>query len=440
MLTRWHVLCNITNIKIIFGVYGVDIVVGKQKSSLIKRFFPLALTALIAGAGLYYTLFLGQADFSINSNTMVYGEVKQGNFSVSVRGSGVLVPDKIQWLSASVNAHVERVVVKPGKVVKKGELIIELSNPLLQQLLEETQWELEAKIAESTASKVEQQSLMLSQRALMLDAQLNYESSKLKRDAQSILFTKHEGVVSKIDYERTQLETEQFSRRWHIQQEILQTMKANIVAQNNAIDSRLKKMRKTLERAQQKVNDLMIYASIDSVVQEVAVEPGQRVNMGGNLAKLAEQNSLIAELQVPELLIGEVNIGQQVMIDTRNNKVMGVVSRVDPAVVNGSVQVDVKFNDGLPKDARPDLAIDGEIKITEIADTLFVNRPIFAQSQSHTSLYKVSLDGDFASRVNVELGKGSVNQIQVISGLSLGDKIIISDASRWESYQKIRIN
>ncbi len=418
----------------------MDIVISKQKKSLLKRFWPLVISTLIAGVGIYLTQFIEQADFSIDSNSMVYGEVQQGNFSVSIRGSGVLVPDKIQWLSASVNAHVERVVVKPGKAVKKGELIIELSNPSLQQLLEETQWELEAKIAESTASQVEQKSLFLFQRSVMLDAQLGYESSKLKLDAQSKLFAKQSGAVSKIDYEKTRLETEQFNRRWQIQQEILETMKDNIVAQNNARNSRLQKMRKTLERAQQQVDDLMIFASIDSVVQEVAVEPGQRVNMGGNLAKLAQQNSLIAELQVPELLIGEVNIGQSVIIDTRNYKVAGIVSRVDPAVVNGSVQVDVDFVDGLPSDARPDLAIDGEIKITEIANTLYVNRPIFAQSQSSTSLYKLDLDGDFASRVKVKLGKGSVNQIQVISGLALGDKIIISDASRWESYQKIRIN
>mgnify|MGYP000468065970 CR=1 FL=1 len=239
MLIGWHRVCNITIIEISVGVCGVDIVVNKQKKSLLKRILPLAIPVLIVGVGIYYTLILGQADFSIDSNEVIYGEVQQGDFSVSVRGSGVLVPDQIQWLSASVNAHVERVVVKPGKVVKKGELIIELSNPSLQQLLEETQWELEAKIAESTASQVEQKSLFLFQRSVMLDAQLGYESSKLKLDAQSKLFAKKSGAVSKIDYEKTRLETEQFNRRWQIQQEILETMKDNIVAQNNARNSRL---------------------------------------------------------------------------------------------------------------------------------------------------------------------------------------------------------
>jgi multidrug resistance efflux pump len=371
---------------------------------------------------------------------LVYGEVKQGQFSISVRGAGLLVPDKIKWLAASVDGHVERVVVKPGKAVQKGELIIELSNPRLKQLQEETKWELEAMIAESKASKAEQKSGLLFQKARMLDAKLNYKSSQLRLDAQQELFNNKTGAVSKIDYEKTKLETQQFKQRWQIQEEVLRSMTDNIVVQDNARNSRINKMQKTLERAEQQVKDLMIYASLDSVVQDVAVEPGQRVNMGSNLAKLAQQDSLIAELQVAELLIGEVKLGQQVTIDTRNNKVNGVVSRVDPAVVNGNVQVDVTFTEQLPTDARPDLSVDGEIKITDIADTLYVSRPIFSQRQSNSTLYKLSSDGNIAQRTQVRLGKGSSNQIQVIEGLSVGDRIITSDSSSWQTYQKIRIN
>lgn len=394
----------------------------------------------IIAIAIKYSAFLLQADIVIDNDTLVYGEVKQGQFSISVRGAGLLVPDKIKWLAASVDGHVERVVVKPGKAVQKGELIIELSNPRLKQLQEETKWELEAMIAESKASKAEQKSGLLFQKARMLDAKLNYKSSQLRLDAQQELFNNKTGAVSKIDYEKTKLETQQFKQRWQIQEEVLRSMTDNIVVQDNARNSRINKMQKTLERAEQQVKDLMIYASLDSVVQDVAVEPGQRVNMGSNLAKLAQQDSLIAELQVAELLIGEVKLGQQVTIDTRNNKVNGVVSRVDPAVVNGNVQVDVTFTEQLPTDARPDLSVDGEIKITDIADTLYVSRPIFSQRQSNSTLYKLSSDGNIAQRTQVRLGKGSSNQIQVIEGLSVGDRIITSDSSSWQTYQKIRIN
>lgn len=418
----------------------MDIAVNKQKKTLFKKIWPIAIVVTIIAIAIKYSAFLLQADFVIDNDTLLYGEVKQGQFSISVRGAGLLVPDKIKWLAASVDGHVERVVVKPGKAVNKGELIIELSNPRLKQLQEETKWELEAMIAESKASQAEQKSELLFQKARMLDAKLNYKSSQLRLDAQQELFNNKTGAVSKIDYEKTKLETQQFKQRWQIQEEVLRSMTDNIVVQDNARKSRINKMQKTLERAEQQVKDLMIYASLDSVVQDVAVEPGQRVNMGSNLAKLAQQDSLIAELQVAELLIGEVKLGQQVTIDTRNNKVNGVVSRVDPAVVNGNVQVDVTFTEQLPTDARPDLSVDGEIKITDIADTLYVSRPIFSQRQSNSTLYKLSSDGNIAQRTQVQLGKGSSNQIQVIEGLSVGDRIIISDSSSWQTYQKIRIN
>lgn len=406
---------------------------------MLSRYWPWALVIIIVGAGANYLWFLTQADYSIDRNTIVFDEVKRGEFTISVRGTGLLIPDNIQWLSSNVEARVERIVVKPGKIVKKGDLIVELSNPQLAQLLEETRWELEARSAESKAAQVAQESALLDQKAEILNAQLNYESSKLKQDAQTELFQKKTGIISKIDYEKTRLETIQLKQRWEIQQQRLLKMKENILAQNNARDARLKKMQKTLERAQQQVDSLMIVASIDSVVQEVPIEPGQRLIIGGNIAKLAKQDSLIAELQVPELQIRNVAVGQRVIIDTRNNKVAGIVSRVDPAVVNGNVQVDVEFLNGLPEDARPDLTVDGEILITELSDTLYVNRPIFAQSQSNSAFYKLSEDGNFAERISVKLGQGSINQIQIIDGLKIGDKIIISDPSSWQTYQKIRL-
>lgn len=418
----------------------MDISITNKKQYRLKALWPFALLIVVIALALNYSFSLAQADFVVDDETMVYAKVKHGNFYVSVRGTGTLVADNIQWLAASVDGHVERVVVKPGKAVKKGELIIELSNPQLQQLLEETEWELEANIAESKASEVEQKSAILFQKAQMLDAKLNYESSKLKLDAQKELFDKKTGAVSRIDYEKTKLETAQWNQRWQIQDKIWQTMIENLVAQNNARQSRLNKMRKTLERAEQQVKNLMVYASLDSVVQEVAVEPGQRISMGSSLAKLAKQGSLIAELQVAELLIGEVRIGQQVIVDTRNSKVSGVVSRIEPAVVNGSVQVDVDFTQALPSDARPDLSVEGEIKTTDIANALYVSRPIFAQSNSNSILYKLDEQGDFAQRTQVRLGKGAINEIQILEGLALGDKVVISDTSSWQNFEKIRIN
>ncbi|MCW8997096.1 MAG: HlyD family efflux transporter periplasmic adaptor subunit, partial [Kangiellaceae bacterium] len=298
----------------------------------------------------------------------------------------------------------------------------------------------EALEAETLAQKVSQESGLLDQQSVTLNAKLNFEASQLKMAAQQKLFNNKSGAVSQIDFEQTQLETKQFKQRWQLQQARFEKMQENLTAQNNARAARLNKMRKILERVQQQVAELAVRASIDSVVQALPLEPGQQISMGTNIAKLARKNSLIAELQIPEIQIRDVAIGQRVEIDTRNNKVDGVVTRIDPAVINGNVQVDVAFRQELPRDARPDLTVDGEIKIAEIDDALHVNRPLFAQSQSSSAVYKLDKNGEFAERVFVKLGKGSTNQIQVIEGLSAGDKIIISDPTSWETYQKIKLN
>lgn len=419
----------------------MDIAVTKKKVPNAKKYLVLFLLALPLFFAVRYLLFLSQADFSVDRDTIVLGEVQRGKFTVAVRGTGVLVPDHIQWLSSSVAAaKVERVIVKPGNVVKQGDLIVVLSNPELVQELTEAQWEVEALEAESEAAKVNQESALLEQRAAALDAKLNYESSVLKYNAETELLKQSTGAVSKLTYERTRLETDQFKQRWQISEERFIKMQENSQAQNNARSARLNKSKKILERIQQQVEDLNVKASMNSIVLEMPLEPGQRIMMGANIAKLAQQGSLIAELQVPEIQISDVAVDQLVIIDTRNNTIEGRVARVDPAVINGSVQVDVTFAGQLPSDARPDLSVDGEIKITEIVDTLYVDRPLFSQSKSQTAFYKLSDDGQFAERFEVVLGDGSINQIQIVQGLQVGDKIVTSDPTRFESYKKFRIN
>lgn len=418
----------------------MDIAISKKKKSHLRRFAWIVLAGIFGSFLVQQLIHLANADFSVKEDSMVIAEVNRGKFTVSVRGTGILVPDNIQWLSANVEAKVEKLLVKAGSFVRTGDLIAILSNPQLVQTLEENQWELEAQLAETTASRIAQESSLLEQKSNMLNAKLNYESSLLKSNAQTQLIKQSTGAVSKLDFEKTLLETSQFKQRWAIAEERYKKMQENLVAQNNARLARLNKTKKTLERIEQQVEGLRVLATIDSVVQDIALEPGQQILVGSNIAKLAQQDSLIAELQIPEIQIRDVQVGQRVIVDTRNNKIEGLVSRIDPAVINGNVQVDVSFVDALPSDARSDLSIDGEIKIAEIEDTLHVDRPLFAQSQSRSALYRLTDDGEFAERVSVTLGHGSVNQVEVIEGLSVGDKIIISDPTGWESYSKIRIN
>lgn len=416
----------------------MDVSIERKKPRRLKRNLLLVLAALVVSSATYYLWYLGQADMSVDANTLVFDEVKRGKFTVSVRGTGVLVPDNIEWLSASVEGTVVKRAVKPGHPVKKGDLIVELSNPRLIQQLAEAQWELTALEAELIAADVALASSLQQQKSNLLNAQLDYETSQLEFNARADLIKT--GAVSRLDYNRTRLTMNQFKQRLQTHQQQLTKMEESLIAQRNAHKARLNQNKQRVAIVQQQVNDLRVEASMDSIVLELPLASGQRVMMGDNIAKLAQQDSLIAELQIPELNIRDVTLGQRVIIDTRNNKIEGQVARVDPAVINGSVQVDVVLNETLPDDARPDLSVDGEIKITEIADTLFVVRPLFVQSQSEAVLYKVSDDGHFFERVAVRLGQGSVNHIEIIEGLVPGDNIIISDPTRFGSYDKLRIN
>ncbi|MET1255403.1 HlyD family secretion protein [Aliikangiella maris] len=417
----------------------MDIVIKKDKKVFKqKQYVILLLIAIPVLFAIRYLWYLNQADFSVERETLVFGEVQRGNYTVSVRGSGVLVPDNVQWLSADVDATVVRIALKAGNLVRKGDLIVELANPQLEQQYAEAKWDLEAMREEFKAAQVAQETELLTQQSTVLNTKLDYEKSVHEYKARKELIKT--GAVSKLDFQKARVEMDQSEQRWHSSEKELAKMQENLAAQNKARKARLSQIEKRAERIAQQVENLQVKATMDSTVLEVPLEAGQRILMGSNLAKLARQDSLIAELQIPELQIRDVAIGQRVVVDTRNSKIEGKVSRVDPAVINGNVQVDVVFTQQLPSDARPDLSIDGEIKITEIDNTLFVERPLFAQSQSKAAFYKLTEGGNFAERIEVEVGYGSVNQIQIIAGLEVGDKIVTSDPTRFETYNKFRIN
>lgn len=415
----------------------MDIVITKKKTVYTKRNLLIVLAVIPILLGLRYLWFISQADYSVDRETLVISEVRRGDFSVSVRGTGLLVPDDVQFLSASVDATVTRVAVKAGINVKTGDVIVELSNPQLVQQLTEAKWDYEAMEADLISQRVAQESALQQQKSNVLNAKLDFERTQNEYSAREDLIKT--GAVSVLEVKRTFVEMNQAEQRWQASKETYKTMQENLITQNSARDAQLNKARKIYEHFQSQVDDLQVKATMDSIVLDVPIEVGQRIMMGTSIAKLADQNSLIAELRVPEIQIQDVAIGQDVVIDTRNAKIEGKVSRVDPAVVNGNVQVDVQLIGELPKDARPDLSVDGEIKITHIPNTLFVERPLFAQSRANSSFYKLSKDGRFAERTEVKVGYGAVNQIQVTAGLDVGDKIITSDQTRFEAYEKIRI-
>ncbi len=436
----WYSYCLIINtVKQILSLF-MDIARSKQKKTLNSKILSIVGLVSCGVLLLAYSYSGSGGSYRIDKNTLLIDQVQRGELNVSVRGIGVLVPKDIRWIATEVQGRVERILIKPGAQVKAGDLLLELSNSQLVQQLEETKWELEALEAETLAQQVSLESDLLDQQAAVINAKLSHQRTMLTLNAQKTLLEQGTGVISQIDHEEVKIEVAQHKERWQLEIKRLAKRKENLAAQTVAYQARLNRMRRILQRVQSQVKGLHVKASMDSIVQEMPVELGQQVNSGTNLARLARKGKFIAELRIPEKLIQNVAIEQLVTIDTRTSKIQGRVSRIDPAVINGSVQIDVELIGAVPSEVRPDLTVEGVIEIAHLADTLYVKRPMFAKSFTQVTVYLLDADGQNASKQEVSFGQVSSKYIQINAGLNSGEKIIVSDTSGWEEHQQISLN
>jgi HlyD family secretion protein len=418
----------------------MDIVRSKQKKTLNSKVLGIVGVVSCGVLLLAYTYSDTGGSYRIDKNALLIDQVQRGELNVSVRGIGVLVPKDIRWIATEVQGRVERILIKPGAQVKAGDLLLELRNSQLVQQLEETKWELEALEAETLAQQVSLESDLLDQQAAVINAKLSHQRTMLTLNAQKTLLEQGTGVISQIAHEEVKIEVALNKERWQLEIKRLAKRKENLAAQAVAYQARLNRMRRILQRVESQVDGLHVKATMDSIVQEMPVELGQQVNSGTNLARLARKGQFIAELRIPEKLIQNVAIDQLVSIDTRTSKIKGRVSRIDPAVINGSVQIDVELIGPIPSEARPDLTVEGVIEIARLADTLYVKRPMFAKSFTQGTVYLLDADGQSASKKVVAFGQVSTKYIQINGGLNSGEKIIVSDTSGWEEHQQISLN
>ena len=418
----------------------MDIVREKPKKKMSTKVLGVVALIIILFFVVKLVFNRDTSTYAVNSNALLTDKVQQGELYVSVRGIGVLVPKDIRWVATNVEGRVERILIKAGAQVSEGDLLMELSNPQLVQRLEETRWELDEMEAETTALEVSLESELLDQEAAVINEKLNHERALLTLNAQKTLLEQGVVAVSHIDHEEIKIDVAQFKQRWELEIKRLAKRRENLAAQRLAAQARVNRMRKILQRAQEQVDGLNVKATMDSIVQEMPMELGQQVGSGTNLARLARSGEFIAELRIPEKLINEVVIGQEVTVDTRTSKIQGKIKRIDPAVINGSVQVDVELTSDIPKEARPDLTVEGEIDIARINNTLFVQRPMFAKSFGQAQVYLLDEQGNTASRHDVTFGQTSTKYIEIKSGLKAGQNIIVSDVSSFEEHQQIKIN
>ena len=418
----------------------MDIQREKQAIPLWRKYWYVPVVLMLALGTYKLKTFIGDASFIVNKSELVTAVVTQGRFQVNVRATGVLKPVYIRWVSAQVSGRVEQAFVKAGANVIKGQTLMQLSNPELHRELEKARWEFEAKKAENYAAYVSLESQLLDLENSVVEADYSYQSSKLKLDAETQLIEQKNATVSALDYQRSQLAVKQQNQYWLSQQQKVEKMKASLLASKTAQKARLGLVENNYQRIKDQVDALSVKATTNGVVQQVSLELGEQVQVGSSVALIADQRSLFAELQVQEIKVSDISIGQTVVVDTRTSKIKGNVIRIDPAVTAGIVQVDVKLTSILPNEARPDLTIDALIEISNIDSALYVKRPAFAPRNSQATLYRLSKDDKFAQKQKVALGQSSVNQIQILSGLAVGDEVIISDTSDWQEHNEIMIN
>ncbi|HDY7972657.1 efflux RND transporter periplasmic adaptor subunit [Vibrio vulnificus] len=413
----------------------------QQKASFpVKKVSLITLSLVLVIAGVYFSSVMSTQLYQVDKSNVIISTVSHGPMAVEVRGNGILAPKYIRWISSNVDGRVERVLVKPGAVVKEGDVIAEMVNPELAQKTEEIRWELEAAHANLQALKLRHNNNVLDAQTKVLKAKHNYEKAKLEYEAEKTLYKRANGSVSKIDFDRSRLDTEQYKQSWEIEKQRLATLKTTQEAEFVANQAMLNGLKRSLDRSQYLLDSLTVVANQNGVIQAVDIEAGQRVPVGNNIAKLAQQGDLIAELDIPERQVRDVALGQAVTINTHNTIIDGQVARIDPAVVNGTVQVDVSLTSPLPPEVRPDLSIQGTIEVSSVNQTLFVTRPSYAQSNAPGSVFKISPDGLSATRVPVTFGLGSADNIEIKSGLSAADRIITSNTNAWSHLDQISIN
>ena len=418
-------------------VAGMDIVrndlkLKKRRKQLILGGIAIAVVGL-ATLGLAR---LEPAAPSVDRSTVWLDTVKRGEMLREVRGPGTLVPKEIRWIAADSAGRVERILVKPGARVEADTVLVELSNPGLIQQAEESSWAAEAAAAEWRSLEAELDRQLLDARGDLAAVRADHEGARLQAEAEGGL--SQQGVVSKLQFRQTELRAEQLGIRLSLEEERIVMLEASIKAQLAAQQAMVEQANRLKTQREQHVANLRIRAGIAGVLQQVPVEEGQQVELGANVARVARPDELIAELRVAESQARDVQLDQTVRVDTRNGIVPGRVIRIDPAVQNGTVQVDVELTAALPQGARPDLSVDGTIELERLSDVVFVGRPAYGQPESTLRLFKVENDGE-ARRVEVALGRASVNLIEVRSGLQPGDLVVLSDTSEWDEYDTIRL-
>jgi len=408
-----------------------------KRNRLIKR---IVYGVLLCAAILVTTLGLSRlkpAAPPIDASNVWPDTVKRGPMVRQVRGLGTLVPKDVLWIPAVTSGRVERILMRPGAKVEPDTVLLVLNNPELELQALDAEYQVKAAQAKYADLEVQLESQRLTQQAEVARIESDYQQQKLRADRDELLAK--EGLTADLNLRLSKSTAEQLGQRHKIEVKRLDIQAKSNEAQLAVQRAEIDKLVALAQLRRNEVEALKVRAGAAGVLQELPVQVGQQLAAGTIIAKVAQPEHLQAELKVPETQVKDVKIGQPVQVDTRNGVIPGSVSRIDPAVREGTVTVDVALEGALPDGARPDLSVEGIIEIERLTDVVYMGRPAFGQPNSTVGMFRIEKDGKTAVRVAVKLGRSSVNTIEVVEGLKPGDRVILSDTTSYDSYDRIEL-
>jgi HlyD family secretion protein len=416
--------------------------IPRKKASTLNRRLRTALY-IVLGLGAISLITFGVSRLkpaapTIERSTVWVDTVKRGPMLRQVRGTGTLVPEDIRVIAAATQGRVERVLARPGTEVAAGTVLIELSNPELQQTSVDAEYQLRAAQADYNNLKVKLESDRMTQQAAAASVHSDYQVAKLQSDTDEALAK--DGYIPSLNLKLSRVRVEELQNRYKLEQKRLEVNIKSTEAQLASQQARISQLQALMNLKHEQVQTLKVLAGTNGVLQQMQVEVGQQVTPGTNLARVVEPQHLKAELKIAETQAKDIQIGQKAEVDTRNGVIPGHVSRIDPAATQGTVTVDVALDGDLPQGARPDLTVDGTVELERLNEVVYVGRPAFGQTQATVSMFKLEDGGKSAVRVPVKLGRSSVNTIEIIEGLQPGDQVILSDTSTWDEFKRLRLN
>ncbi len=407
------------------------------RNKRIKR-FVYGFLVLVAAAGV--TLGLSRmrpAAPSVDRGTLWIDGVKRGEMLRQVHGIGTLVPEEVRWIPATNDGIIEERRVRAGDKVTANTIILVMSNPDVKQRAADAELQLKGAEADLTNLRAILQTEILNQQVQQASVESEYNRAKL--DYEANLELSKDGLIADLILKKSQESARELGAKNEMEKKKVAVNSQSADARISAQQARVDQLRTAYDLRAKQLDDLNVRAGANGVVQQVPVEAGQKVSPGTILAKVAEPGRLKAEVQIAETQVKDVAVGQLASIDTRNGIIPGQVIRIDPAAVNGTVKVDVQLNGEYPKVARPDLSVDGTIDLERLTNVLYVGRPAYGQADSTVGVFKLMPNGE-ATRVQVKLGRSSVNQIEIVDGLREGDQVILSDMSNWDAHDRVRLN